>query len=133
MSHSPEATIIRIREAVQEAENLGDVKRMAPFFGVDIVLMAPGFPPIEGAKAVEDFMAGFFDQFDVEVTYASDEIVVSGDWAFDRGSARQTLRPKDGSPEMTEEAKYLWLYRRDQDGTWKHARVTWNANGPVAQ
>lgn len=133
MRLSPEETISRIREAVEEAEKAGDVTRMTPFFAADIVLMAPGFPPIEGAKAVEDFMAGFFDQFYVNVRYTSDEVVVSGDWAFDRGSAHQILRPKDGSPEVAEEAKYLWVYSRDESGSWKHARVTWNANAPAGQ
>lgn len=128
MDASPQQTISRIRDAVQDAENAGDVTRMRPFFGEDIVLMAPGFPPVVGPEAVEEFMAGFFDQFDVEVSYASDEVVVMGDWAFDRGSARQVLKPKDGSPGMSEEATYLWLYRRGEDGSWRHARVTWNAN-----
>lgn len=92
MSPSPQETISLIREVVSEAENAGDVSKMVPFFGKDIVLMAPGFPPVEGPEAVRNFMAGFFDQFDVE-------------------------------------AKYLWLYHREEDGSWKHARVTWNANG----
>lgn len=133
MSTSPVEAIAHIRQAVQEAENAGDVTRMVPFMDSDIVLMAPGFPPVVGVEAVGDFMAAFFEQFDVEVSYASEEIVVMGDWAFDRGSARQRLRPKDGAPEILEEAKYLWLYRREGDGAWKHARITWNANGPPGE
>lgn len=128
MGSTPQEEISEIREAVSEAENTGDVMKMVPYFGSDIILMAPGFPPVEGPEAVREFMAGFFDQFDVEVSYSSDEVVVMGSWAFDRGSARQILKPKDGSGEVREEANYLWLYRRDDDGSWKHARVTWNAS-----
>lgn len=52
-------------------------------------------------------MAGFFAQFDIEVSYVSAEIVVMGDWAFDRGSGVQSLKPKGGGPTVSESANYL--------------------------
>lgn len=104
---------------------------MSRFFAEDIVIMAPGFNPVIGARSAADFMAGFFAQFDVDVSYASSEIVVMGGWAFDRGAARQILKPKGGGPFIRENANYLWLYRLDTSGEWKHARVTWNISGPA--
>ncbi|HUE84724.1 MAG TPA: DUF4440 domain-containing protein [Vicinamibacterales bacterium] len=121
--------IARIRETVQAAENAGRLDLMRLLFAEDIVIVAPGFRPVTGAASAAEFMAGFFAQFDIDVSYASAEIVVMGEWAFDRGSARQTLRPKGGGPPIREDANYLWLYRRDPDGDWKHARVTWNVSG----
>lgn len=131
MSESPQQAIARIRDSVQLAENTGRVDSMRPFFADDLVIMAPGFPAVMGAKAAADFMAGFFAQFEVEISYASAEIEVMGEWAFDRGSFRQTLRPKSGGQGASEHGNYLWLYRRDPGGTWKHTRVTWNVIGPV--
>ncbi len=128
MSESPQQTIARIRDTIQAAENAGRLDLMRPFFADDLVIMAPGFPPAVGAEAAAEFMAGFFGQFEVKVSYASEEIVVMGEWAFDRGSARQTLKPKGGGPPISENVSYLWLYRRDPSGAWKHARVTWNAS-----
>lgn len=130
MSESAEQAIARIRDTIQAAENAGRVDLMRPFFADDLVIMAPGFPPVVGADAAAEFMAGFFAQFDVEVSYASAEIVVMGEWAFDRGSGRQALKPKGGGPPTSENTNYLWLYRRDPSGAWKYARVTWNVSGP---
>jgi ketosteroid isomerase-like protein len=132
MSESPQQAIARIRDTVQSAENAGKVDPMRTSFADDLVIMAPGFPAVVGAKAAADFMAGFFAQFDVEISYASAEIVVMGDWAFDRGSFRQTLRPKNGGPAVSEQGNYLWLYGRETGDVWKHIRVTWNIIGPVA-
>ena len=131
MSESPQQAIARIRDTVQAAENAGRLDLMRPFFADDLVILAPGFPPVIGAEAAASFMAGFFAQFDVEVSYVNAEIVVMGDWALDRGSGRQTLRPKGGGPRVSENINYLWLYHCDPTGAWKHARVTWNASSPA--
>lgn len=122
MRESPQQALARIRDTVQAAENAGRLDQMSPFFADDLVIMAPGFPPVTGAEAAAEFMTGFFAQFEVEVSYTSAEIVVMGDWAFDRGSGRTTLKPKGGGPHVSENANYLWLYRRDPSGAWKHAR-----------
>ena len=131
MSESPQQAIARIRDTVQSAENAGRLDPMRPLFADDLVIMAPGFPAVMGANAAADFMAGFFAQFDVDISYASAEIVVMGDWAFDRGSFRQMLRPKNGAPAVSEQGNYLWLYRCEAGGAWKHTRVTWNIIGSV--
>jgi hypothetical protein len=34
--------------------------------------------PVMGAKAAADFMAGFFAQFEIQISYPSAEIVVMG-------------------------------------------------------
>lgn len=130
-NESPQHAIARIREAVETAENAGRLDLMRPFFADDLIITAPGFPAVIGAEAAADFMEGFFAQYEMEVRYASAEIVVMGDWAFDRGSSRQTLRPKSGGPSVSENGNYLWLYRRDPSGAWKHARITWNVSGPA--
>lgn len=131
MSESPGQALTRIRETVEAAENAGRLDLMRPLFGDDLVIVAPGFPPVIGAASAAEFMAGLFAQFDLDVGYVSAEIVVMGEWAFDRGSARQTLKPKGGGPPVSENVNYLWLYRRDPHGEWKHARVTWNVSGPA--
>ena len=83
-----------------------------------------------GAKAAADFMAGFFAQFEVQISYASAEIVVIGEWAFDRGSFRQTLNQGAGGQALARRQLPLAVSPRSR-WRWKHTRVTWNVIGPV--
>ena len=125
------ATIDAIRRDTESAENAGSVERMRVHFAEDVVMMAPTMPTVVGAANAAQAMRQFFDMFAVQIAYTSIEIVVSGDWAFDRGTYVHTLTPKRGGTPLKETGKYLWLYRRTPQGAWKQARVIWNSSDPL--
>jgi hypothetical protein len=58
-------------------------------------------------------------------------IDVFGDWGFDRGSEQFTLTPRNGGASISVSGKYLWLYRRQPDGSWKQSRVMWKSSDPL--
>ena len=120
--------IAEIRTRTMQAENSGD----ADFFGSacteDVVVMPPGMVAVTGRDAAVAFMRAFLGQFDLSIEYVSEETRVDGDVAYDRGTYSQTLVSKTGGEEMLETGKFLWLYRRTSDGTWKMSRVIWNAS-----
>jgi uncharacterized protein (TIGR02246 family) len=115
----------------QAAENAGAVDQMLALFADDLVIMGPNTPPMTGVDRIADTMAAFHAAFAVQVEYQGAEIVAFGDWAFDRGTYRSTLTPKAGGTPISEIGKYLWLYRREADGSWKQARVIWNSSDPL--
>lgn len=121
----------RIRRETEAAENEGSVDRMRVHMAEDVVMMAPNMPAVTGAANASQAMHQFFDAFDLEIHYTSSEIVVTGDWAFDRGTYSQTFTPKRGGAALKETGKYVWLYRRTPDGSWKQARVIWNSSDPL--
>lgn len=125
------STIDAIRRDTEAAENAGSAERMRAHFADDIVMMAPNMPTVVGAATTAQAMRQFFDMFGVQIAYTSIEIVVSGDWAFDRGTYTHTLTPKRGGSAMRETGKYVWLYRRTPQGAWKQARVIWNTSDPL--
>lgn len=53
-----------------------------------------------------------------------------GDWGFDRGTYHHTMTPKAGGAPISGNGKYLWLYQRQPDGSWKLSRVIWNSSDP---
>lgn len=124
--------IHEIREQTMHAENAGD----ADFFDTtctdDVVVMAPNMPAVSGREATVGFMREFLGHFELDIRYVSEETRIHGDFAYDRGTYSQTLTPKAGGPTVPEKGKFLWLYARTADGTWKIARVMWNASGPPA-
>lgn len=117
-----------IRERVMEAENTGNAAFFDGIMADDVVIMAPNMPAVVSRAACAGFMREFLQQFDLRITYVSAEICVSGDLAFDRGSYSQRLTPKSGGKPVQESGKYLWVYSRARDGSWRVARVIWNAS-----
>ena len=55
--------------------------------------------------------------------YVSAEIKVIGDYAFDWGIFSFVITPKSGGKTEHPCGKYLWLYSRAPDGSWKVARM----------
>jgi ketosteroid isomerase-like protein len=110
----------------QVAENAGSVDQFRSYFADDLVMMGPNEPPVTGGDKVAALMRVFHAAFAVQVEYNSQEIVVFGDWAFDRGTERYTLTPKAGGAPIRKSGNYLYLYQRQEDGSWKQGRVIWN-------
>lgn len=126
-----QATIDQIRRQTEAAENAGSTERMRVHIAEDIVMMAPNMPAVTGADNTMQAMRAFFDTFNVQIQYDTEEIVVAGGWAFDRGIYKQRLTPKQGGQDLVESGKYLWVYRRDANGAWKQVRVIWNSSDPA--
>lgn len=119
--------IHQIRWEWERAENEGDPGIIDRHATDDVLSMPPGEPPVVGAEADKEHLREWFDQFDIEIEYTSDEVVVSGDLAFDRGIASHRRVPKKGGDPIEGTASYLWVYRRTSEG-WKQIRAIWNQN-----
>src|SRR5262245_61585799 len=110
----------------QAAENAGSVDQFRSYFADDLVMMGPNKAPVTGGDSVAALMREFHSAFAVQVEYNSQEIVVFGDWAFDRGTERYTLTPKAGGAPIRKSGNYLYVYQRQGDGSWRQSRVIWN-------
>ena len=127
--------IEHILRRIEVAENTGNSSEIADMLAEDAVIMVPNQPVQEGraacARFVEDVMAGLLEQFDRCIVYASAEVRVIGDCGFDRGSFTFTVAPRSGGKTSRETGKYLFLYSRGVDGSWKIARAIVNLDDRV--
>jgi len=123
--------IAAVSAQFQAAENAGNVEQMLPLFAADLVILSPNAPELSGADRIAAEMRAFHEAFSVQVEYASQEIAAFGDWGLDRGTEHFTLTPKNGGPPISVNGTYLWLYRRQPDGSWKQSRVMWNSSDPA--
>jgi ketosteroid isomerase-like protein len=134
MSAGDRETLNALREAIVAAECRGDLTFFIATLDDDAVVMPPDAPAREGKAAclsfVRDVLQALLAQFDRELVCESAEIVVDGEFAFDRGSFFQTLREKDSGLVVRERGHYLWLYVRRPEG-WKLSRVIWNGGEEV--
>ena len=124
--------ITSLRDSIQAAETGGRPDGLFAAFAEDVVVMAPGMAALVGKAAATETMRGMFQAMSMSVQYASEELVVMGDYAFDRGSYNATMTPKAGGGTTSDRGKYLWLLHRQADGTWKYHRVIWNADSAAA-
>jgi uncharacterized protein (TIGR02246 family) len=126
--------IRKLGEEWERAIGSGDIRRLLALVTDDIVFMPPSAPSIVGKRALEDVYRAFFARYAVKQTFAPEEIQVSGDWAFARGTDVLTLEPLDGAPSMVVRARGVSIMKREQDG-WKIARGITNldqASGPTS-
>ena len=111
-----------------DAVNTGNVIANLAGFTEDVVYLPPDQPPVRGKSALEQFIQPFYDSFEAEIKMIPEETVVSGDWAFQWGTISGTIKALSGSESSSAHLKYMYVYQRQPDGTWRIARDIYNNN-----
>ena len=124
------AAINHLRERETAAVKAGDVGTLLSLRTEDFVAMPPDQPVVRGTEAVRGFLQGMFDQIAWEGTFTSEDVVVAGDWAYDRGIFTGTATPNGDGEPMPLDGKYLWILKRQTGGSWRFAVVSWSSNQP---
>ena len=116
------------------AARAGDVERYMSLLTEDVVVLISRRPAVTGASAVRTFVKEFFRDYRIsEESFTPVEIIVSGEWAFDRGTWDAQYEPLTAAAradtsrwwETPSTGWYLLLARRQPDGSWKYARLAW--------
>jgi len=118
----------QIKDAIGEfilAYNGGNLDGVLACYAQDLIKTRQGATP-ESKTQTAERVADVFKQFDSRVDVGIDEIEVSGDMAFTRGTFRVTLTPKSGGEPITIDRRYLEIWRR-QSGRWLVARTMDNS------
>jgi ketosteroid isomerase-like protein len=130
-SHADDvAALNRLQSQVDSAIIARDTERYLTFLTEDAVLMPPNGPAVSGKEAIRSWNQAMSRQFQIR-DYAShdNELVIAGKWAFRRASVDWTLVPAEGGRPIRDRGKYIILYRRQADGSWRVARDIWNSSG----
>lgn len=122
------------RNAYVAAWRAADSGAIAELYAEDAVVLYPNQPPVTGRSAIQEYFTGFFRTFvRQEFALESSEIMIAGDWAFDRGSYRWRGYPPNNAKPESDDGKYLVVLRRRADGRWQVARDMDNSNRPGVQ
>ena len=130
MSVSDQTAIEAIRHEFLIAYRAGDAVRLGACFSEDAVQLPPNEPALRGRDAILRRYSAQFEQFACELTATTEEIEISGRWAFAWGAYRIVLSPKSGSATIHDNGKYLAVFQKQQDGSWRFARDTFNSDNP---
>ena len=123
-----------VRDAYAAAFTAEDAAKTSALFTPDGVLMDDNAQQIVGRDTIrahyEKMMAGM----ETDIQLKSEETVVNGDWAYDRGQTwvhMMSKDPKSTMPMIMDQGKYLVVLSKQADGGWLIARAMSNSNiGP---
>lgn len=115
---SDEQAILEIWSAYSTARVAGDADAWLDLWDKDSIRMPPGRPAMDFAT----FAPGTPQRFakpPAAMEINSEEVVIADDWAYSRGTF---------VVNNTVEGKFLTIFRRQEDGSWRIYRDAFNMN-----
>lgn len=102
------------------------------YYKEDSVRFPPNSLPARGKDAIVKGWQETWDNYTItDFTLPVDEVLTSGDLAVARGTAQESGTPKAGGlPAYKYPAKWVGVYQRQADGSWKCAFDIWNSDAP---
>lgn len=111
-----------------------DVDRIIEGQTEDHLNMVANMPPVFGKQAYIEYFTPLAEYFrnlkERELIFEADEFVVSDDWAFQLGHYTSTFKHQNDYV-LKDEGNYLWIFKKENDGKWKWARVISNSTLPL--
>jgi len=91
-------------------------------FADDGAMLPAGLPIVRGHEAIRDLMSPAFESEGFEFHWEPEEadIAASGDIGYTIGRYERTVTGSDGTSNTTT-GKYVSIWKRQEDGTWKVA------------
>lgn len=130
LSGADVAAIRGVVDALREANLAGDWDAAAALFADDAVFMMPDRPALEGKAAWRASVAAMQPTVHA-LTVQVAEIEGRGDLAYTRGTYSETVSVGTNEP-VDFEGKYVWILRKQADGSWLLTVGISNSNQPSA-
>ncbi|GMQ80997.1 MAG: hypothetical protein BMS9Abin05_0427 [Rhodothermia bacterium] len=128
---STEADVESLTELISQYDavvNARDVEAFLAFYTDNAVRMIPNEPVFIGKASFESRAIEGFSNTEEDLRSTIEEIHVSGDWASMRLSYTDTYTPSGADSPIDEIGKWLILFERQEDGSWKMATEIWNVD-----
>ncbi len=112
-------------KTLMESLSGGDAAGVAAHYTDDAALLPPGAAKIDGREGIQGFWQALIDAGVRDVVLTTQEIDDFGDVANDVGTISATAPSEDGG-RVQLAGKYLVVWKRGGDGTWRLHRDIWN-------
>lgn len=113
-----------------EAMVSGDPVLWTSIWDEKAVQMPPDAPAIFGKKAIADRISASFQSWRWEFAINTEEVMIAGELALARGTFVSSMTPRDGGDREFGDGKFLTVFKRQEDGTWRIYRDCYNFNTP---
>ncbi len=130
----PVMDMAQVRQMIEEANakfgeaaRLGDAAALAALYTEDARLLPPNSEMIEGREGIETFWGGGFQMGIKDVVLTTVDVLGMGELVCEIGRYDLTIQP-EGQDPIKDNGKYLVVWKKAMDGTWKLHVDIWNSN-----
>jgi uncharacterized protein (TIGR02246 family) len=113
--------------------NSKDIEKIVSHYADDAIFMEPAIPAMKGKEAIRLGLRVFLEDKNFNITFTPTRVETSkaGDLAYSHGTyAAKMTDPKTNKP-VSETGKYVCVYRKHNDGSWKSILDINNPDGPA--
>jgi len=135
-ANAPEdvAAIKAMATAWGQAQTAGDAATLSAQYADDAVRLDPNGSMKIGKETILSALRAYFDQYSDEAVDNAEDVRVVGDLAISRGTYKGRSTPKvPGAAVIDDKGKWLSIYQRQSDRSWKMIIDTWNSDLPPVQ
>jgi len=128
LSEADRTAIRQAGETDMKMKNAKDWDGDLALYTEDAIELPPNQAAVQGKAAIRAWYEAFppFSNFQEQ----SLEIGGQGDLAYDRGTYSMTVTPPGAAP-IEDRGKYLTIFRKQADGSWKGVCVMFNSDLPL--
>ena len=124
--------IEKLHQKDMTASKTGDFETLRSIMSDDAVVMPPGGKWIRGKEELDTNyrdMKDAISQFEVlDYMFDFEEVKILGNYAFEWGTIRGSMRPKGGGEIEYSTYKLMRILKKQSNGEWKVHRTIWNQN-----
>ena len=124
--HDARAAIEAANAKFSEAFARGDAKALSAMYTSDAIAFPPDSEMIRGNGPIGEFWKATRDGGVQSAALTTIDVDRSGDVAYEVGKVSLTIQPAGNEP-TTAVAKYVVVWKRQADGSWKLHRDIWNS------
>ncbi|HEV8199759.1 MAG TPA: SgcJ/EcaC family oxidoreductase [Candidatus Polarisedimenticolia bacterium] len=109
-----------------EAFARGDGNALAAMYTPDAIVFPPDSEMIRGNEAIGEFWKATRESGVQSAVLTTEDVGRSGDVAYEAGKVTLTIQPAGKEPTKAA-AKFVVIWKRQLDGSWKLHRDIWNS------
>jgi ketosteroid isomerase-like protein len=139
LAGAPASDAAAVRQAI-EANNArydsaairGDTATLAGLYADDAVLMFSNIPAVRGRDAIAKAYGGMASSEKVSaLKLTTQDVIAAGDYAIETGAFDMTSQAAKGGKPVHDVGKYLVLWKKQPDGSYKILRDIANSDLPI--
>ena len=111
-----------------------DADKLTSHYADDATLMMPDEPIVMGKDNIRTALKEMVTDKNLALSFATStaQVAKSGDVGYTQGTYSMTMTSPRTKKPVTEKGKYLTVYKKQSDGTWKAIEDINNADAPAA-
>ncbi len=116
----------------EEAFTRQDAAALAALYTRDAQVMPSNSAPVVGPAEIQAFWASVMQSGVKSGRLETLELATGGDLAVETGRYQLVIQPPGAAAPVTDEGKYLVVWRQQEDGRWRMQRDMFSSNLPPA-